>query len=102
MGLADLIPLFVFAGLVLFIWALLSTISQRNSKAQERLARLSRPASLVDIELDEGKAKEQRFQGIVEGAKALSGPLMPQTELERDALKIRLANAGFRSDSAAS
>ena len=101
-GLADLIPLFVFAGLVLFVWALLSSISQRNSKAQERLARLSRPASLVDIELDEGKAKEQRFQGIVEGAKALSGPLMPQTELERDALKIRLANAGFRSDSAAS
>ncbi len=33
-------------------------------------------------------------------AKALSAPLMPQTELEQSELKIKLANAGFRSDSA--
>ncbi len=36
----------------------------------------------------------------METAKALSGPLMPQTELEQSELKIKLANAGFRSDSA--
>jgi tight adherence protein C len=35
-------------------------------------------------------------------AKALSQPLMPQTELEQSQLKVRLANAGFRSDSAVS
>src|SRR5262249_26265276 len=45
--------------------------------------------------------KGERFQGIVETAKALSAPLMPQTELEQSALKVKLANAGFRSDSAA-
>src|SRR5262249_1500988 len=32
----------------------------------------------------------------------LSKPLMPQTELEQSALKVTLANAGFRSDSAIS
>jgi tight adherence protein C len=37
---------------------------------------------------------------MVETAKALSKPLMPQTELEQSELKIKLANAGFRSDSA--
>ena len=98
--LADLIPLFVFAGIVLAIWAVLSMISQRNSRAQERLARISRPQSLADIE-DPKLTKKDRFQGLADTAKALSGPLMPQTELEQSALKVKLANAGFRSDSAA-
>jgi tight adherence protein C len=84
---------------VLAIWAVLSMISQRNSRAQERLARISRPASLAEIE-DPTATKKERFQGVMETAKALSKPLMPQTELEQSQLKVRLANAGFRSDSA--
>jgi tight adherence protein C len=98
-GLQELIPLFVFAALVAGIFALLSMLSNRNSRAQERLERISRPASLAEIE-DPLKLKKERFQGVMETAKALSAPLMPQTELERSELKIRLANAGFRSDSA--
>jgi tight adherence protein C len=101
-GLADVVPLLVFTAIVMGIWALLSMISQRNSRATERLARISRPASLVDIEDPASLAKKERFQGVMETAKALSAPLMPQTELEQNALKVRLANAGFRSDSAAS
>ncbi len=97
-GLQELVPLFVFAGLVAGIFALLSALSNRNSRAQERLERISRPASLAEIE--DPKVKKDRFLGMVETAKALSGPLMPQTELEQSQLKIRLANAGFRSDSA--
>jgi len=100
-GFADMVPLLVFAGFVLGIWGILSMISQRNSRTQDRLARLSRPASLADLEMPD-KGKQERFQGIMETAKALSGPLMPHTELEQNALKVRLANAGFRSDSAAS
>ena len=42
-GLADLVPLLVFAMFVMGIWAVLSFISQRNSRAHERLARLLRP-----------------------------------------------------------
>ncbi len=97
-GIQELIPLFVFAGLVAGIFALLSMLSNRNSRAAERLERISRPASLAEIE--DPKLKKERFQGVMETAKALSGPLMPQTELEQSELKIRLANAGFRSDSA--
>jgi tight adherence protein C len=98
-GLQELVPLLVFAALVAGIFALLSMMSNRNSRAQERLERISRPASLADIE-DPTKLKKERFQGFLETAKALSGPLMPQTELEQSQLKVRLANAGFRSDSA--
>jgi tight adherence protein C len=35
-------------------------------------------------------------------AKSLAKPMMPKTDLEQSQLKIRLANAGFRSDSAVS
>jgi tight adherence protein C len=97
-GVQELIPLLVFGGLVAGIFSILSLISNRNSRAQERLERISRPASLAEIE--DPKAKKERFQGVMETAKALSGPLMPKTELEQSELKIRLANAGFRSDSA--
>ena len=101
-GIADLVPLLVFAAIVMGIWAILSMVSQRNSRATERLARISRPASLAEIEDPATLAKKERFQGVMETAKALSAPLMPQTELEQNALKVRLANAGFRSDSAVS
>jgi tight adherence protein C len=97
--LQDIIPLLVFVGMVLGVWSILSLISQRNSRATERLARISRPASLVEIE-DPAAAKKERFQSVMETAKKLSTPLMPQTELEQSQLKVRLANAGFRSDSA--
>jgi tight adherence protein C len=97
--LMDIIPLLVFLGIVLGIWAVLSAISNRNSKAVERLARLSRPSSLADLD-DAKLTKNDRFQGLVETAKALSSPLMPQTELEQSALKTKLSNAGFRSDAA--
>jgi tight adherence protein C len=36
----------------------------------------------------------------LETVKAISKPMMPQTELEQNALKTKLANAGFRSDAA--
>src|SRR5262245_37330785 len=97
--LQDLIPLLVFGGIVAGIWAMLSVISNRNSRALDRLARMSRPQSLVDIE-DPTRQKSERLQGILETAKALSSPLMPQTELEQSKLRQKLANAGFRSDAA--
>jgi tight adherence protein C len=99
-GAAEIIPLLVFAGLVAGVFAVLTTISNRNSRAAERLERISRPASLAEIE--DPRQKKERFQGVMETAKALSRPLMPQTELEQSQLRIKLANAGFRSDSAVS
>jgi tight adherence protein C len=99
-GLAEIIPLLIFAAIVAGIFGLLNLVSGRNSKAAERLERISRPASLAEIE--DPRNKKERFAGLMETAKALSKPLMPQTELEASELKIRLANAGFRSESAVS
>ena len=94
----DLLPLVVFAGIVAAIWAGLSLLSNRNSKALDRLARMSArtgPMTAVD-----DPKKSERLQGLLETAKAISGPMMPQTELEQSKLKLKLANAGFRSDAA--
>jgi tight adherence protein C len=98
-GMAELIPVLVLVAIVAGIFSILSAISNRNSRAQERLERISRPVSLTEIE-DPTRAKKERFQGMMETAKAMAGPLMPQSETEKSELKTRLANAGFRSDSA--
>jgi len=100
MWIADVVPILVFVGIVLGIWALLSAISNRNSRALERLARLSRPQSMGDTEDLTKRKGNDRFAGLAEAAKALSSPMMPQTETEASELKIKLANAGFRSDAA--
>src|SRR3954447_7145220 len=95
-GVQEMVPLLVLVGIVAGIFSILSLISNRNSRAQERLERISRPASLAEIE--DPRNKKERFQGMMDTAKALSAPLMPQTELEQSELRIKLANAGFRSD----
>jgi tight adherence protein C len=99
-GIADIIPLLVFGGIVLGIWGVLSMISNRNSRSTERLTRLSRPQSLAEIEDASRPRGDHKLQGLLDAAKSISKPLMPNTELERGALKTKLANAGFRSDAA--
>lgn len=97
-GMSEIVPLLVAAVIIAGVFAMLTMLSNRNSRAAERLDRLSRPPSLAEIE--DPRNKQERFQGVMETAKAFSKPLMPQTELEQSELKTRLANAGFRSDSA--
>jgi len=98
----DLIPIVVFGAFIFGVFAILSMLSQRNSRASQRLDRLARPASLAEIEDPKLSSKKDRFQGIMDVAKSFSAPMMPQTDLEKNELKVRLANAGFRSDSAVS
>ena len=100
LGFEDLIPILVFGGIVMAIWAFLSLISNRNSQALDRLSRLSRPASLADIEDPTKAGKANKFQGLADAVKSISKPLMPVGEVEQNALKTKLANAGFRSDAA--
>ncbi len=99
-GIVDVVPLLVFVGIVMAVWAVLSMISNRNSRAAERLARLSRPQSLAEIEDPTRPRGDHKLQGLLDAAKSISKPLMPSTELEQGALKTKLANAGFRSDAA--
>ncbi|HEX4590943.1 MAG TPA: type II secretion system F family protein [Gemmataceae bacterium] len=82
-------------------WTMLSLLSRRNmTRAEERLERIGRPKSLAEIELTQ-KRPEDRFSGLKETMSSLGNVLEPGSDLEKSSLKIRLANAGFRSESAA-
>ena len=100
-AIGDLIPFLVFGAFVFGVFAVLSMLSQRNSRAAQRLDRFSRPASLAEIE-DPKLTKKERFGGVLELAKSMSAPMMPKSELEQSELKLKLANAGFRSEAAVS
>jgi tight adherence protein C len=95
------VPILVFVVMFVGVWALLTAISQRNSRTVERLERISRPASLAEIEMPTKQSKEARFAGVKKAMEDLGGVLRPKTDLEQNELRVFLANAGFRSESAA-
>jgi tight adherence protein C len=83
-------------------WLMLSLINNRNTtKAEMRLERIGRPKSLAEIDLAAGKATDDRFGALKATMSNLGAALEPQSDLEKNSLKIKLANAGFRSESAA-
>jgi tight adherence protein C len=99
-GFQEVIPLMVFGAIVFGIWSVLNMISERNSRTVERLQRHSRPPSLAEIEDPKQLKKAEKFEAVTDLAKAISQPMMPQTELEQSALRVKLANAGFRNENA--
>jgi tight adherence protein C len=96
----ELAPLFVFIAIVAGTFWLLSLISNRNSQAEERLERIGRPKSLIEIEMSQAESRN-RFAGLKEAFSNLGGVMESGSEMERSSLRIQLANAGFRSESAA-
>jgi tight adherence protein C len=91
-------PVLVFIAMVMGIYAVMSLISSRNSQAETRLERMGRSKSLAEIEANDS----DKFGGLKNAFKTI-GTRMDgqQSELERNTLKVNLANAGFRSDTAA-
>jgi tight adherence protein C len=77
----------------------LSLISARNSQAEDRLERMGRPKSLVDIDMSQQESRT-RFAGLRQAMSNLGAAMEPQSELEKNTLRVTLANAGFRSEQA--
>jgi tight adherence protein C len=97
----ELAPVFVFGAIVAGTFWVLSAISSRNSHAEERLERIGRPKSLLDIDVG-GPESRHRFAGLRDMFSNLGGSMESQSELEKNTLRVKLANAGFRSEQAAS
>src|SRR5437763_15413365 len=93
--LQEVIPIMVGLSIVAAIWSVLSLVSERNSRMQDRLARPSRPASLAEIE-DPRLARKtsDRLQALTDLAAAISEPMMPTSDLEQAALNIRADDGG--------
>jgi tight adherence protein C len=81
-------------------WYVLSLISKRNSQAENRLERLGRPKSLAEIDIAR-KVDSKGLAGLKKTIEGLGSSMTEgQSDLEKNSLRLKLANAGFRSESA--
>lgn len=94
----DVVPFIVFAAIVAGAWFLMAALAKRSSRAEERLDRLGKSQSISDVDMLD--ARRQRFGGLRDAIAQLGGAMEGQSELEKNTLKLKLTNAGFRSDSA--
>ena len=95
----DVLPVVVFVGIVAGAFWLLTLISKRNSLAEDRLDRIGRPKSLMELEMSQNNSRD-RFNGLKDIFSKLGANMEPKSDLERDGIRVKLANAGFRSESA--
>jgi tight adherence protein C len=98
LSMTDLLPVIVFGAIVAGAWFLMTALSRRTSPAEDRLARLGRMGSISDM-ADPGEDKA-RFKGIKEAIASLGGAMEGKSDLEKDKLRLKLTNAGIRSDRA--
>ena len=93
------LPVVVFIGIMAAAFWLMSLISKRNSHAEDRLERIGRPKSLMELELAQQDSR-QRFAGLKDVISSFGKAMEPKSDLEKDGLRVKLANAGFRSEAA--
>ena len=93
-----LLPMLVFGAMACGVFWGLSFLSNRNSQADDRLARIGRPKSLTDLD-NIGESKN-KFAGIKDVFSNIGASMQPKSDLEKNSLRVKLANAGFRSESA--
>ncbi len=102
----DILPFLAFGAMFAGIWLLLTILSSRNTRAEERLSKLGRTPSMMDLELSAAKGSagsvDRKMQSIIDKAMAFAKPMMPKTEMEQSKLRQELAMAGFRSEKAPS
>lgn len=100
----DIMPFLAFGAMFAGIWVLLTVLSSRNTRAEERLSKLGRTPSMMDLELNSNRGStgsvDRKMQSIIDKAMAFAKPMMPKTEIEQSKLRQELAMAGFRSEKA--
>ncbi len=94
-----LAPIFVFVAIVAGVFWVLSLLSKRNSQAEDRLDRIGRPKSLMDLDVSSNESRN-RFSGLKDAFSNLGASMQPKSDLEKNTLRVKLANAGFRSEAA--
>jgi tight adherence protein C len=93
------LPIIVFAVFVAGSWWILTLISKRNSQAEDRLERMGRPKSLAEIDI--ASRRDTGMGGLKKMMEGMGASIASQqSDLEKNSLRVKLANAGFRSESA--
>lgn len=98
-----LLPAGIFGTICFAVWAILTILADRRSHAEDRLDRLSQTGwKQQDSQLDSPAVRDvpKVQQVLAKTAPAFGKALMPKTELEESELRLRLAQAGWRSQDA--
>lgn len=99
----DLLPFAMFGTFAALAWWLLEAVAAKRPRAVERLDELKNPRARREQKDPSALKKTDTVTRMLEKATpALARPLTPKTELELSKLKTKLANAGFRAESAGS
>ena len=99
----DLLPFAMFGTFAAMAWWLLEAVASKRPRAVERLDELKNPrARREQKDLSALKKTDAVTRMLEKATPALARPLTPKTELELSKLKTKLANAGFRAESAGS
>ncbi len=100
MDIMQILPWAIFGFITCVVLGFLSIMSSRKSRTLERLEELRDPTLRDKEKL--AKKKTGMAATLEKAAPKLSQALTPKSEVERNNLKLRLANAGFLSPNAAS
>ena len=103
LSLEDVVPFAIFGMFAALAWWVLGLIAAGKPRAVERLDELKNPHSRRSGDsVATGKRTDAVAKVIEKASPALAKPLTPTSELELSKLKVKLANAGFRSEAAGS
>lgn len=98
-----LVPISLFGTFAALTWWGLDYMMAAKPRAVERLEELKDPRRRRTAAANTALKQTDAFTRVLEKASpSLAKPLQPKTELELSRLKLRLANAGFRSELASS
>lgn len=96
------LPYLVLVAISVAVWALFTLFAPKKTRASERLDELRDPSRRKGDKSGNGAGDAKGGVGALfqKAAPQLSKALQPKTDLEKNALKVRLANAGYNSPNA--
>jgi tight adherence protein C len=97
-----IMPFALFGMFAAAAWMLLEMFVAKKPRAEERLEEFKNPALRRANERQSQKRAENFSKMLERATPALARPLTPKNEAEASKLRIKLANAGFRAESAPS
>lgn len=98
MEFSQIVPWIIFGAITAMLWAMFLFFSGEKNRATERLDELRDPR-LRSSDSEDGKSNAA-MNVLEKAAPALSRALEPKSELEKNDVKMRLANAGFNAPNA--
>jgi tight adherence protein C len=96
----QLMPLAIFGAVAALAWWALNRVAVSKPRTLERLDEIKNPYIRRATAESALKKQDAMSKMLEKASPALAKPLTPKDEVEMSRLKVKLANAGFRSETA--